>query len=170
MSFPVQTAFPAPAPLGSNSLTRPYPVNTFPSAPAYKSSSATSSRDWRPTSEQVSLPSMQLPHSPKNQAGYPTPSDSNMTSDDDATNGIKQKHTKISRVLGRGQPTRSSRPTYRCKQCGEVFLKRTNLKEHERRHRNRRERAICTEPGCGKDYGRQADLARHNRSVSVDMP
>lgn len=165
MPYSVQSAFPAP--LGSNAVSRPYPVSTLPSAPSYKSASVASSREWQSTSEQVSLPSMQMPHSPVHAAGYPTPSDSNLTSDEDTATGLRTKQKKISRVLGRGQTTRLSRQSYRCKQCGEVFMKRAVLKEHERRHRTRRERAICTEPGCGKDYGRQADLARHNRSVSL---
>ena len=61
--------------------------------------------------------------------------------------------------------TVADRP-HRCSTCGKYFARRHTLKEHMKTHEGRGPLLKCKERGCDKEYGREADLNRHVRSVS----
>lgn len=70
-------------------------------------------------------------------------------------------------VIRAPQPRRgrSTRSELRCKQCRDRFNSRIELLDHV--DSCRPIKVTCNVDGCGKTLNRQADLARHHRSVCV---
>ena len=92
---------------------------------------------------------------------YPTPTDSSINSDEDSPVSTA-KHNAIF-IPRRPRNASQTRPK---QHSGKQTLNhQSSLSEHERLHHTRLERPICSD--CGKDYGRQADLSRHKRSVCI---
>jgi hypothetical protein len=70
----------------------------------------------------------------------------------------------------RGRNRRHTSPTnapYTCKICTDKgFARRYNYNQHMLTHEaNRKKDNICSMPGCGKEFVRKTDLARHDQSV-----
>ncbi|KAL1987459.1 hypothetical protein VTN96DRAFT_3841 [Rasamsonia emersonii] len=66
-------------------------------------------------------------------------------------------------------PRRSVSPgnvKYRCTVCGNMFTRRSNCREHMKKHDPNHRREHCCND-CGKYFGRKTDLKRHFTSTSV---
>lgn len=76
---------------------------------------------------------------------------------------LKRRKRKESRASDRGDKP------FRCPHCSYSFDRKCNLTCHLKVHGVGRGRVTCPEPGCGKEYGRRADVNRHIRTVSITM-
>lgn len=57
-------------------------------------------------------------------------------------------------------------PKLRCPLCGKIFTRRSNCREHIKRHEpGNRQAHPCS--SCGKTFGRKTDLKRHYLTVSL---
>lgn len=66
----------------------------------------------------------------------------------------------------RGQALAELDPELRCPLCGKVFTRRSNCREHLKRHNpGNRQAHSCS--SCGKTFGRKTDLKRHYSTVSL---
>ena len=65
---------------------------------------------------------------------------------------------------GQLSSTKRNRP-FRCPYCSFSFDRKCNLTCHLKTHGVGRGKVTCPEPGCGKEYGRQADVNRHIRTA-----
>jgi hypothetical protein len=59
---------------------------------------------------------------------------------------------------------KDSKP-FRCDRCNFAFDRKCNLTCHMKTHGVGRGKVVCDEPGCGKAYGRRADVNRHKRTI-----
>jgi hypothetical protein len=70
------------------------------------------------------------------------------------------------RSATRGQVQAELDPELRCPLCNKVFTRRSNCREHLKRHNPvNRQAHPCS--GCGKTFGRKTDLKRHYLTVSI---
>lgn len=67
----------------------------------------------------------------------------------------------------RPRKSTTTRKELRCKKCRKRFYEVVELLEHTKVHSDVPIRVICPFPGCGKSLNRQADMARHYRSVCM---
>ena len=64
--------------------------------------------------------------------------------------------------------TKPENASCHCKQCGKLFQRSYNLKAHMETHAPGRIKPhTCQYAGCGRDFVRRTDLARHQQSVSI---
>ena len=58
---------------------------------------------------------------------------------------------------------------YRCssKSCSKIFRKAASCRKHEKIHDPNREKHICQEKGCGREYAQKVGLNRHIKLVSM---
>lgn len=59
-------------------------------------------------------------------------------------------------------------PNLRCPICGKIFTRRSNCREHFKRH-NPENRKVHSCGECGKTFGRKTDLNRHYLTVSLSL-
>jgi Zinc finger, C2H2 type len=73
----------------------------------------------------------------------------------------------VARTRTRRRNTSHSIGTYACEICGKCMSRKHNLKNHMRTHDKVRSKDHpCRWPGCSLAFTRQADLRRHEKSVS----
>ena len=60
----------------------------------------------------------------------------------------------------------SDRP-YTCDTCDYTTKRKATLKDHLKTHQTHRLRYKCPEENCDRDFGRNADLNRHTKAVSL---
>lgn len=101
------------------------------------------------------------------QQGTSSPSRMSSKSSSVTRSSITSQETTKLRPQGPRRKVSAVKASLRCTQCSKTFSKQARLKEHEGSHLKNDSTAVCPEPHCNKVYGRHADLARHQRSVST---
>lgn len=80
---------------------------------------------------------------------------------------ISKRFTKIRTAAA--ESTAATEKAFSCFTCGMTFTRRSNCREHEKRHDpNLRKSVKC--PDCQKIFGRNADLRRHINNVRTNYP
>lgn len=97
---------------------------------------------------------------------YTTTSTSSSSSSHCSTSSEHSQKTVKGKASGNSK-TPASRASFECRQCKRLFSRRSMRDEHERTHEENKSMVRCSVRGCNKLFGRQADVARHNRSAHL---
>lgn len=84
------------------------------------------------------------------------------------TSATEVGSSRREKSASRGQAQAELDPGLRCPLCDKVFTRRSNCREHLKRHNpGNRQAHSCS--SCGKTFGRKTDLKRHYLTVSLPM-
>ena len=132
----------------------------LPHSPSLSSPNART-EGWYPAMEQLSI----VEHSPMSTPELQSPGLSSVTTDKSEERMQRTASSAKRRASKELNSEQTSCAAFRCQDFPEEFVKKSNRNDHHRTHDGHKARVRCGERGCHKDFGRQADLARHKRSV-----
>lgn len=148
--------------LASQSVPHSYASNSVPSTPSYFSSPEARVGGWCPSPRRPPVAARSPTLTPERLS----PGVSSVTTDQ-SLGRVRQPAYQSNRKPSKKDLGNSSRRTLiACKDDPEHLAKAFDRNGYANSGDNSRSRVRCDEHGCNKDFGRQADLARHKRSVS----
>ena len=143
-------------------MPRSYSTDAAYSDSSYLSSPVSRSDGWY---QQMGVNSL-VPQSHVPVCHFSSPGSSISSPDISSQHSTASKKQRKTEDKALSKTSISSKTPFSCQVCSRKFTKKTQRDEHETSHSDEKLRVRCSEAGCDKYFGRQADATRHIKSVS----